>query len=333
MQSSSYSNVLDRNGAVKQLGAELARGGEGTIYPLTDRADILVKCYHDDILHKNRKTLRDKLQAMVEVHQQFGNPNLSWPLLSVFNAQGEWIGYAMRRVSGVKMHCLAHAILYKKHFPNLTRVELVQILLNLVTQVEQLHQQGVMIGDYNLNNFMCDPQTLQVGLIDCDSYQVQLAGVRYPCPVGSPDLTPKEHHGMNYADVVRNPQSEVFSLAIILFKCLMLGRHPYDVVGGEDPVSNLKAGNFPYGKGNSGIPKGDWYNIWSHMPYRLKSLFVSTFVEGATDPQQRPSLADWKQALQLYQTELNKGWHETAMRPAQPKSSERRSNGSSQHSS
>lgn len=329
MQSSSYSNVLDRNGAVKQLGAELARGGEGTIYPLTDRADILVKCYHDDILHKNRKTLRDKLQAMVEVHQQFGNPNLSWPLLSVFNAQGEWIGYAMRRVSGVKMHCLAHAILYKKHFPNLTRVELVQILLNLVTQVEQLHQQGVMIGDYNLNNFMCDPQTLQVGLIDCDSYQVQLAGVRYPCPVGSPDLTPKEHHGMNYADVVRNPQSEVFSLAIILFKCLMLGRHPYDVVGGEDPVSNLKAGNFPYGKGNSGIPKGDWYNIWSHMPYRLKSLFVSTFVEGATDPQQRPSLADWKQALQLYQTELNKGWHETAMRPAQPKSSERRSNGSS----
>ncbi len=333
MQSSSYSNVLDRNGAVKQLGAELARGGEGTIYPLTDRADILVKCYHDDILHKNRKTLRDKLQAMVEVHQRFGNPNLSWPLLSVFNAQGEWIGYAMRRVSGVKMHCLAHAILYKKHFPSLTRVALVQILLNLVTQVEQLHQQGVMIGDYNLNNFMCDPQTLQVGLIDCDSYQVQLAGVRYPCPVGSPDLTPKEHHGMNYADVVRNPQSEVFSLAIILFKCLMLGRHPYDVVGGEDPVSNLKAGNFPYGKGNSGIPKGDWYNIWSHMPYRLKSLFVSTFVEGATDPQQRPSLADWKQALQLYQTELNKGWHETAMRPAQPKSSERRSNGSSQHSS
>lgn len=333
MQSSSYSNVLDRNGAVKQLGAELARGGEGTIYPLTDRADILVKCYHDDILQKNRKTLRDKLQAMVEVHQQFGNPNLSWPLLSVFNAQGEWIGYAMRRVSGVKMHCLAHAILYKKHFPNLTRVALVQILLNLVTQVEQLHQQGVMIGDYNLNNFLCDPQTLQVGLIDCDSYQVQLAGVRYPCPVGSPDLTPKEHHGMNYADVVRNPQSEVFSLAIILFKCLMLGRHPYDVVGGEDPVSNLKAGNFPYGKGNSGIPKGDWYNIWSHMPYRIKNLFVSTFVEGATDPQQRPSLADWKQALQLYQTELNKGWHETAMRPAQPKSSERRSNGSSQHSS
>jgi len=332
MQSPSYSNVLDRNGAVKQLGAELARGGEGSIYPLTDRADILVKCYHDDILLKNRTTLRQKLQAMVDVHPRFGNPSLSWPLLSVFNDQNEWIGYAMRRVSGVKLHCLAHAVLYKKHFPTLTRVELVQILLNLVTQVEQLHQQGVMIGDYNLNNFLCDPQTLQVGLIDCDSYQVQLDGMRYPCPVGSPDLTPKEHHGMNYADVVRNPQSEVFSLAIILFKCLMLGRHPYDVVGGEDPVSNLKAGNFPYGKGNSGIPKGDWYNIWSHMPYRIKHLFVSTFVEGATDPQQRPTLADWKQALQLYQNELNKGWHESAIRPAQPKPSERRSNGSSQHS-
>lgn len=322
--------VFDPQGHPKQLAAALAQGGEGVVYPLADRPEILVKCYHHDILSKNGHTLRQKVEAMIKLKGQFASDQLSWPLLSVFDAQGQWIGYAMRRVRGVKLHCLAHALLYKKYFPQLSRTDVVSILLNLVEQIQQLHAQQVMIGDYNLNNFLCDPVTLKVGLIDCDSYQLQVAGIHYPCPVGSPDLTPTEHHGQSYAQIVRTSQSEAFSLAIILFKCLMLGRHPYDVVGGEDPVSNLKAGRFPYGTGNRGIPKGDWYNIWSHMPHRLKKLFIATFTTGASQPDQRPDLAAWHEALSIYSKELSKAYHESAIRPSTPKPSGRRGgNGSS----
>ena len=324
MQTTVFDSLKDQ----KQLDTVLAKGGEGSVYPLADRPEVLVKCYHAEILAKNGPTLRHKIEAMTKVKAQFGHPAMSWPLIEVFDANQEWIGYAMRRVSGVKLHFLAHALLYKKHFPNLNRQQLVQILLNLVQMVQQLHAQQMMIGDYNLNNFLCDPSTLAVGLIDCDSYQIQIGNTRYPCPVGSPDLTPLEHHGMAYANVVRNPASESFSLAIILFKCLMLGRHPYDVLDGEDPVSNLKAGRFAYGIGNKGIPTGDWYNIWSHMPHRIKSMFIQTFVDGATDPTQRPTLDAWHEALTVYGKELDKGWHESAIRPTHPKASNRRSSGS-----
>jgi len=318
--------IFDLTGKPKQLAEALAKGGEGIVYPLADRSDILVKCYHPDILAKNGPVLRQKVEAMITIKSQFASEQLSWPLLSVFDAQGQWIGYAMRRVAGVKLHSLAHALLYQKYFPQLTRKDVVTVLLGLIEQVQQLHAQQVMIGDYNLNNFLCDPHTLKVGLIDCDSYQVMIANQHYPCPVGSPDLTPSEHHGQSYAHIVRQPQSEVFSLAIILFKCLMLGRHPYDAVGGEDPVSNLKAGRFPYGIGNSGIPKGQWYNIWSHMPHRIKNLFIQTFVDGATNPSKRPDLNTWYQALTLYGQELDKDWHLSDMRPTTAKPAGRKGN-------
>jgi DNA-binding helix-hairpin-helix protein with protein kinase domain len=163
-------------------------------------------------------------------------------------------------------------------------------------------------------------------MIDCDSYQVIINGKHFPCPVGSPDLTPIEHHNKNFKQVVRTMESEMFSLAIILFECLMLGRHPYDIVGGDDPVTNLRQGNFPYGKGNSGIPQGPWYNIWSHMPYRIKNLFIQNFTEGVTDPNKRTDAPTWHQAISIYLNEMNKGWHNKEINPTQPKSQEYRGN-------
>lgn len=99
----------------------------------------------------------------------------------------------------------------------------------------------------------------------------------------------------------------------------MLGRHPYDIVGGADPVTNLKIGNFAYGIGNTGIPPGPWFNIWSHMPHRLKTMFITVFTEGATDPSKRPNLSDWKETLEIYGKEITKGWHKSDVRPSQPK--------------
>ncbi|HMX99989.1 MAG TPA: hypothetical protein PKC44_09475 [Agitococcus sp.] len=315
--------VYDAHKNAKTLDSMLAKGGEGSVYAVQGRSDVLVKLYHPDVLNKLQPHLQQKITAML--HNKPKNESLlSWPLIDVYNQQQQWIGYAMRRKQGLKLQFLAHAILYKKHFPHFNRRDIVQVLLSLIEQIKQLHSQQIMIGDYNLNNFLCDPHTKTISLIDCDSYQCQFNGQFFACPVGSPDLTPPEHQNKSFKEVVRNSQSEVFSLAIILFKCLMLGRHPYDMVNGEDPVSNMNSGRFAYGKGNQGIPKGDWYNIWSHMPYQLKSLFIRTFSEGALNPSLRPSLAEWHQALSLYIKEMDKGWHEVAVRPQHAKKSEYR---------
>jgi len=317
----SASSVFDPTGTAQALAPLLASGGEGQVFPLAARPGVLVKQYHPDVLQKRGTELRAKTEAMIEMRESFDQPCLSWPRMSVFDAKGQWIGYAMRRAQGKPMTHMAHAKAYHKHFPALDRIQIAAYMLSLVQAVRSLHQVGIFIGDYNFSNVLCAPGSDQVTLIDCDSYQVQRGGRTYPCPVGSPDMTPLEHHGKAFEQIVRTEHSERFSLAIMLFKCLMLGRHPYDIQGGEDPVSNLRAGQFAYGRGHRGIPVGHWYNIWSHMPHRLKEMFIATFTEGATNPAQRPSLEDWRQALGLYLGEMKKGWHEVAVRPDRPKSS------------
>lgn len=311
--------VYDYHGQPQKLDRLIGKGGEAIVYPLVQRNEVLVKLYHKAELSKRGKALQQKVEAMQKIPDLANFQGVSWPLISVFDDSKRWIGYAMYKAEGVPMCKLAHSVLYTRHFPNLDREKLTRYLINLVRQLKQLQQNGVMVGDYNLNNIICDPNSDSITLIDCDSYQVQVNGQHFACPVGTPDMTPKEQHGKAFSGLVRNKESEAFSLAIILFKCLMLGRHPYDIVGGDDPVANLKSGNFPYGISNKGIPKGPWYNIWSHMPHRIKNHFITTFTEGADDPSQRTSLDEWLESLQLYRKEINKGWHETAIRPDKPK--------------
>lgn len=318
--------IYDMHVKAQTLSPRLAKGGEGEIYPLQGRGDILVKHYLDEVLNKDRAYLQAKITAMQALRPEFKAMNISWVAISVFDAQQQWRGYAMKKVEGHTMRSLAHMLLYKKHAPNLNRRDVANLMLSWLEVIQQLHQKQVMIGDYNLSNFMWNPATLEAGFIDCDSYQIQYQGQTYRCLVGSPDLTAPEHHGQSFRQVVRTPQSEYFSIAIILFMCFMLGRHPYDIVDGEDPVKNLQQGKFAYGKGNNGkrnIPKGQWYNIWSHMPYAMKNLFIQTFTEGAAHPSKRASIEQWQDVLQTYIKEMDKGYHITEMVPAQPKTSER----------
>ncbi|GHT94645.1 hypothetical protein FACS1894141_1700 [Spirochaetia bacterium] len=317
---------FDQQGSPQQAGQIIGQpGGEGTVYSLPNRPGFLVKIYHPEKLKKYRAEykykIEDKIEAMISIKQQFSTDNVCWPLLSVYDDFHQWIGYAMKHGEGVPMRYLAHGVAYKKFFPNLNREIVLQYLLNFLENIKVLHKQNVFIGDYNFSNFLCDPSSKTVTMIDTDSYQISIGSNLFPCPVGSPDLTPIEHQNKDFKDVIRNIKSEEFSIAIIIFECLMLGRHPYDVVGGDDPVTNLRNGNFPYGKGGRGIPKGPWYNIWSHMSFDLKDKFIQTFTMGVSDPSKRISLEDWLGELSKYLEQMKKGWFDKELCPPQSKSS------------
>lgn len=313
-------NVFDAQGTAQTLGNELARGGEGVIYPLAKRPEVLVKCYHAKVLQQRGDALQQKVGAMMQKAAMHRQGRLAWPQLNLFDAHQQWIGYAMYRHPGVPLFYLAHPMLCREYFPDLTRQTLTSMLLTLINQIKTLHAYGVFLGDVNLHNILCNPDTMELSLIDCDSYQITLDGTHYPCPVGSADMTPLEHQDCRFETLRHTRESETFAVAILLFKCLMLGRHPYDIVGGSDPVSNLKSGRFAYGKGNRGVPAGSWYKIWSHMPFKLKSAFITTFQEGATAPEKRTSLATWASLLEVYQRDMKKGWHNDQMVPEYAKS-------------
>lgn len=309
--------------AVQLTPQAFAQGGEAAVHEVPQFPGVVVKLYHPRVRAERGATLQKKIDAMSSdprLAKFKQHPNLAWPRFSVFDAKKNWCGYAMRRAQGQPMTKLAHAMAYREHFPQLDRPMLVGYLLNLLGTVQQLQQAGVMVGDYNPANFLCDPGSRHVTLIDCDSWQLRAQGQRFPSPVAVADMLPPELLGKNLGQIPRNIESEHFSIAILLFKALMLGRHPFDVVGGESPVENIRKGHFPYGLGGGGIPKGPWFNIWSHLPYKLKEQLVLTFKDGAQEPSTRTSTLQWLESLAVYLREMDKGWHDRTLKPQAPKS-------------
>lgn len=305
--------VTDAQGIERRLGKRIERGGEGEIFALRERPNVIVKRYHPELLAQRGAELHRKVEAMRTLRDSDITRDVCWPLIRVYDQQQRWIGFAMYRARGMKMSLLAHALLYPRYFPGLDRRRIVGYLIRFIEIVQQLHAANVCIGDYNLNNVFCVPNSEQITLIDCDSYQLRVDGTFYPCPVGSPDMTPKEHQGVTFRHIVRSPRSEAFSLAIVLFKCLMLGRHPYDIVGGDDPVRNLRRGNFAYGRSQRHVPQGVWYELWSELPETLREMFVTTFTVGADAPGQRATLPQWHAALCEYRVALAAGHYSASL--------------------
>ena len=316
--------VLSPAGERVQLNPQpLAQGGEARVHEVPAFPRAVVKLYHPEVLASRGDALRQKIEAMStdpKLASLKKNPHLAWPLFGVRDAQGHWRGYAMRRVQGHALNKMAHAMAYREHWPALDRLAVVNYLLSLFSTLQQLQQAGVLVGDFNPSNFLCDTRSYRVTCIDCDSWQVTAQGKLFACPVSVPDMLPPELLDKSLGQVQRTERTEAFAIAIVLFKTLMLGRHPYDVVGGHGPVENIRRGYFPYGLGGGGIPKGPWFNIWSHLPFKLKEQLIATFKEGAHQPQHRTTLAHWLELLTLYRKELEKGWHDAALRPLQPKS-------------
>lgn len=322
--------VFDKQGQVQILGDEIARGGEGVVYELAARSSVVVKLYHEDVLSKRGAQLHRKVEVMLGLRGKFKDLPLAWPAISVHDEHGAWRGYAMKRVSGVPLSKLAHPMLCRKHVPDLDRSHVVRYLAAIVKTLGRLHGAGVCLGDINLNNFLYDHATGTLTLIDCDSYQLEVKGSVYPCLVGAADMIPPEHHGVSLGDVRRTPESDLFSLSILIFRCLMLGRHPYDFVGGGTVVENLRHGHIPYGSGGAApgqegaIPEGPWYLIWSHLSFELKTLLIRTLRDGACDTKLRVRPSEWLIALEKYAFGLAKGYHSAALRPIGQKSAERR---------
>lgn len=323
-------NVYDLRNNPQILEPALKSGGEGTVYPLTQRPDLVVKIYHEHL--RAEKQREDKINAQIGLildnQSRLKGLPMAWPLISIFDEQKRWIGYAMKKVNGKTMSIFRNPKLVRKHFPGLTRTRLIEYLINMLTTAEALHRQGIYMGDINLDNFLIDPNSPTVSFIDCDSYQVVSNGRSYPCPVGQDSMIPPEHQGKKLSSVVRNEDSDIFSLTVICFMLLMSGRHPYEHIGGESTTKNIANGHFPYGQSirpgvDGAIPPGYWYAWWSHLSYNLKSAFMTTFTEGANEPSKRVRLGELKKLLSQYKWSIENGHLVNDLWPKEAKQSKK----------
>jgi hypothetical protein len=181
---------------------------------------------------------------------------------------------------------------------------LVRTARNLCAAVQAVHQAGYVIGDLNESNVLVSDQAL-VTLVDADSFQVRdpETGVVYRSLVGKPEYTPPELQGCSFADVDRQPEHDAFALAVLIFRLLMEGFHPFDGVyggRGEPPEmgARIRNGYFPYARGRTGIEPSPLAPPFEMLHPDLQALFVRCFAEGHRNRIARPRVEDWLEALE-----------------------------------
>src|SRR5258708_11324548 len=239
------------NAGFLKLGAELGRGYEGVVYEVSDRPDTVVKLY----LKATDAEKSDKVCALVSLGTDKLRSLTAWPVEAVSDSSGNICGFTMPRISGHKdIHNLYNPRSRKMEFQSADWRFLIRASTNVARSFAVVHGTGVVIGDVNERSVMVSKDAV-IRLVDCDSFQIVVAGRRFPCNVGVPTFTPPElQNQRDFKSIFRTANHDNFGLALLIFQLLFMGKHPFAVrfLGrGEMPLEKAIA-EFRFGYGSQG---------------------------------------------------------------------------------
>ncbi|GIF26673.1 hypothetical protein BJ973_001120 [Actinoplanes tereljensis] len=305
--------MLTANGRPLRLAPKpLGRGGQGEVFEVLSDPAMVCKVYFGPTLAKE-PTLPDRLAAMVHSKpggrtDSSGHLLLGWPEAAVQD-NGRFAGFLMPKVdmrNTVELHRVTNPSDRRRAggwIKGFTWQYLVRTAANLAHATGVLHNSGTVIGDFNLKNVLVSDRAL-VTLIDCDSMQVTdvATGKRFFCPVGMAEFQPPELRNADLSRTVRHPSSDHYALAIHLHQLLLEGEHPFRGVWqgvGDKPGVPLLARDGVWSGKTGGLLKPRPAAIKAELllPDGVREMFRRAFEDGAADPDQRPSAAEWHSAL------------------------------------
>lgn len=236
----------------------------------------------------------------------------AWPIDAVFEKRSKrLVGYIMPYTDGREsIHNLYTPSSRVKHFPRANWKFLLFVAINVARAFATVHKAGHLIGDVNHSNILVGRDS-KVVLIDTDSFQVRSPKKTFLCDVGVKDYLPPELFGRNLKQVIRSQNHDNFSLAIILFQILFLGRHPFmgrmttsEDVSLEAAVERLL---YAYGKNarsnNVQPPPPHMALQASDLPLYVSDLFERAFSKKC-QTSGRPSASEWASALDRLRREV-----------------------------
>ena len=240
--------------------APFAGGGEGDIYDVTGAPDYVAKIYRPD----KRTTERERKLSFMTANRPGAMEQYAWPL-DVLYENGSFAGYLMPKIKGKEKLRNLYVYDKRKGKPWPLYVAIAKNLSAAVYNVHEIHQ---VIGDLNPENILVNPNDGMVVLVDTDSYHISDSGRTYRCGVGMPEFVAPELQGIHFPSAplpTFTPETDRFSLAVLIFALLMNGAHPFacTVISGSSsrfqPIDNMQNGKcafFPESRaGNMEIPR------------------------------------------------------------------------------
>ncbi len=254
-----------------ELGGVLTRGQEASLRQIKGKTHLLAKVFHHAPVD-----LGERLRAMLAnpplLSQTPSPATLAWPtdrLLLVGEYQ-KCVGYVMPRLPGVRTLPQFCASLREPGCP-LHFGQQVRVARQLAATLHALHQKGHVLGAWAPDKILIDSRG-QLGLVGTDGWQVCDAGKVWPCRDGVATYLAPELRGSGTG--LRHPEQDAYSLAVVIFQLLTLGRLPTSQADGTSPPGLPPAVN------------------------QLMSLGLHT------DPSRRPKPAAWMQTLAQVEKEL-----------------------------
>jgi DNA-binding helix-hairpin-helix protein with protein kinase domain len=289
------------------LEKQLAAGGEGTVHILAGDAALLAKLYNQPPTPQTVEKLRWMAQTVSASLRQFA----AWPTgLLLDRPGGAVVGFLMPRFHEYQpIHHLYNPAQRLKYFPRADWAFLMAAARNCAAAFEEVHGVGCIVGDINQSNVLVSAKAL-IGLIDCDSFQVQANGRQFLCEVGVPHYTPPELQRRNFKGLVRTLNHDRFGLAVLIFHLLFMGRHPYAgryLGAGDLPFEQLiQQYRFAYGPRAAVIQmeRPPHTLALSDMSPSLGKLFERAFERGSDAADARPTATEWLRALDAFRASL-----------------------------
>jgi DNA-binding helix-hairpin-helix protein with protein kinase domain len=309
--------LFDASGRALSLGAELGRGGEGSVCALAGRDDLVAKLYHQPPGAEKAA----KIVAMAKLGSERLLKLAAWPTSAIHRGGrgGPVVGFLMPRIAGHKpAFNLYSPKLRLQEFPSAGWGFLIHAAANAARAFAVIHDGGHVIGDVNHGNLVVAPDAT-VKLIDCDSFQVSAGKQRWFCDVGVSTHQPPEFQSLtSYKGVARTPNHDNFGLAVIVFQLLFMARHPFSgryLGAGDMPIERaIRDYRFAYGANAHKLqmkpPPGSLG--LDGVTRTMAQLFERAFAPQGSREGARPKPEEWIAAL----GELARGLRKCAANPA-----------------
>lgn len=297
-------------GTPLNIGRELGKGGEGSVFEVPSLGGQVAKLYHKAPDSKKQA----KLSFMASTADALLLNYVAWPQDTLHSSRGgPVIGFLMPKVSGKDpIHMVYSPAHRRQDYPKAAWDFLLFVARNIAASFATIHGHGHVIGDVNQNSFMVGRDS-KVVLIDSDSFQVNARGTMHLCEVGVSHFTPPELQSLSSFDgFTRTTNHDNFGLALLLFHVLFGGRHPFSGVPlrngvGDALETDIKNFRYAYARDNqsrgfSPPPRSIPVSI---LPDAAESMFHMAFTEkGASGA--RPTSQQWVAALDGVRGRLKK---------------------------
>lgn len=295
----------DGNRQKSKLGKELGQGANGKVFLDATEPTRALKIYQG---RKLRRDYAPKVLAMLAIRPRLkpiklGNRQfvqLAWPLAIIEGENASFAGFAMPVVDFKESRSLEDMlqakVRRKLNLPENLRHR-VALAANLASIMTELHAVGHYMIDMKPTNIRVYPDTMYLAVLDCDGFSIRLEnGQRIPAAQFSSDYIAPEAKNEDPENL--GEAQDLFALAIIIFRLLNNGLHPFQgrmPTGHPDPgvlQDRINAKLYAYGLKKYSIQSPAPQSIHEYFDDDTRQLFDRAFATTS-----RPTAEEWRRHL------------------------------------